>query len=92
MLIWIWLIVVFAGKPHSLPITLMMRVNLERRYLRLAPDDELLKRVSAEHVHTMAMRLESPQFMLYDLRKLLANLLVTQQLQVQRYRPASRGL
>jgi integrase len=60
------------GKPHSLPITPMMREILERRCLGLKADDQLFKGVSAEHVHSMAMRLGSPRFMLHDLRKLVA--------------------
>jgi hypothetical protein len=60
------------GKPHSLPITAMMWEILERRCLRLKPDDQLFKGVSAEHVHSMAMRLGAPRFMLHDLRKLVA--------------------
>lgn len=61
-----------SGKPHSLPITPMMREILERRCFGLAGDAELFKGVSAEHVHSMAMRLGSPRFMLHDLRKLVA--------------------
>jgi integrase len=60
------------GKPHSLPITPMMREILERRCVGLAAGDELFKGVSAEHVHSMAMRLGAPRFMLHDLRKLVA--------------------
>jgi hypothetical protein len=60
------------GKPHSLPITPMMREILERWCLGLEPDAELFKGVSAEHVHSMAMRLGAPKFMLHDLRKLVA--------------------
>lgn len=60
------------GKPHSLPITPMMREILERRCFGLEPGAELFKGVSAEHVHSMAMRLGSPRFMLHDLRKLVA--------------------
>ncbi|MDO9278261.1 MAG: integrase family protein [Polaromonas sp.] len=60
------------GKPHSLPITTLMRVILERRCLGLEPDAVLFKGVSAEHVHSMAMRLGAPRFMLHDLRKLVA--------------------
>jgi integrase len=60
------------GKPHSLPITALMRVILERQCLGLKPDDVLFKGVSAEHVHSMAMRLGAPRFMLHDLRKLVA--------------------
>jgi integrase len=60
------------GKPHSLPITPMMREILERRCLGLEAGDQLFKGVSAEHVHSMAMRLGAPRFMLHDLRKLVA--------------------
>jgi integrase len=60
------------GKPHSLPITPMMREILERRCLGLGSDGVLFKGVSAEHVHSMAMRLGAPRFMLHDLRKLVA--------------------
>ncbi len=60
------------GKPHSLPITPMMREILERRCLGLAGNAVLFKGVSAEHVHSMAIRLGAPKFMLHDLRKLAA--------------------
>ena len=60
------------GKPHSLPITSMMWVILERRCLGLEAGDLIFKGVSAEHVHSMAMRLGAPRFMLHDLRKLVA--------------------
>jgi integrase len=60
------------GKSHSLPITPVMREILERRCSGLEPDDVLFKGVSAEHVHSMAMRLGAPKFMLHDLRKLVA--------------------
>jgi len=60
------------GKPHSLPITPLMRVILERRCVGLKPDDVIFKGVSAEHIHSMAMRLGAPRFMLHDLRKLVA--------------------
>jgi hypothetical protein len=60
------------GKPHSLPITALMRVFLERRCVGLKLDDVLFKGVSAEHIHSMAMRLGAPRFMLHDLRKLVA--------------------
>jgi integrase len=60
------------GKPHSLPITPMMREILQRRCIGLNADDALFNGVSAEHVQSMAMRLGSPRFMLHDLRKLLA--------------------
>lgn len=60
------------GKPHTLPISPMMREVLERRCARLQDDADLFVGVSADHVHSMAMRLGSPRFMLHDLRKLLA--------------------
>jgi hypothetical protein len=62
------------GKPQSLPVTPMMREILERRCLGLEPDTQLFKGVSAEHVHSMAMRLGAPRFMLYDLRKIVATI------------------
>jgi hypothetical protein len=37
----------------------------------LKPDEELFKGVSAEQVHSMAMRLGSRRFTLHDLRKML---------------------
>ena len=48
------------GKPHSLPITPVMREILKRMCLGLAGDALLFKGVSAEHVHSMAMRLGAP--------------------------------
>lgn len=60
------------GKPHSLPITPRMREILERRCLGLEAEAQLFRRVSAEHVHSMAMRLGAPRFVLHDLRKLVA--------------------
>lgn len=60
------------GRPHSLPITPLMREILERRCVGLGPDDELFAGVSAEHLYNMAMRVGSPRFMLHDLRKLVA--------------------
>ncbi len=68
------------GKPHSLPVTPMMREILERRCLGLKPDDQLFKGVSAEHIHSMAMRLGAPRFMLHDLRKLVAMLVTGKQI------------
>lgn len=62
------------GKPHALPITPMMREILERQCLGLEPENELFARVSAEHIHSMAMRLGAPRFMLHDLRKLVATI------------------
>lgn len=60
------------GKPHSLPITPLMGVILERRCAGLLNEDELFKGVSAEHLSDMAARTGSPKFMLHDLRKLVA--------------------
>lgn len=60
------------GKPHSLPITPLMREILERRCKGLKDEDELFAGVSAEHLSNMAMRAGSPRFMLHDLRKLVA--------------------
>lgn len=60
------------GKPHSLPITPLMREILERRCEGLDDQDELFAGVSAEHLSGMAMRAGAPRFMLHDLRKLVA--------------------
>jgi hypothetical protein len=61
-----------TGRPHSLPITPMMREILERRSAGLSPEDQIFKGVSAEHLWTMAMRVGAPRFMLHDLRKMFA--------------------
>ena len=50
----------------------MTREILERRCAGLQADDELFAGVSAEHVSEMAVRMGAPQFMLHDLRKLVA--------------------
>lgn len=60
------------GKPHSLPVTPMMREILERRCDGLLPGDELFAGVAAAHLSKMAARVGSPAFMLHDLRKLVA--------------------
>ena len=60
------------GKPHTLPITPLMREILERRCAGLNPADELFQGVNADHLYNMAMRVGSPRFMLHDLRKMLA--------------------
>jgi len=60
------------GKPHSLPITPVMREVLERRCAGLQPEHELFKGVAAGHLSKMAARVGSPAFMLHDLRKLVA--------------------
>jgi len=61
-----------TGRPHSLPITPIMREILERRSVGLAPEDQIFKGVSAEHLWSMAMRVGAPRFMLHDLRKMFA--------------------
>ena len=61
-----------TGRPHTLPITPVMKTLLERRCAGLQDEDLLFKGVSADHLWAMAMRLGSPRFMLHDLRKLLA--------------------
>ena len=61
-----------TGRPHSLPITPLMREILERRCRGLESEDQIFKGVSAEHIYRMAMRLGAPRFMLHDLRKMLA--------------------
>ena len=61
-----------TGRPHTLPITPMMKALLVRRCDGLEPADLLFKGVSADHLWTMAMRLGAPRFMLHDLRKMLA--------------------
>jgi hypothetical protein len=61
-----------TGRPHSLPITPMMRTILERRSEGLEPEDQIFKGVSAEHIWQMAMRHGAPRFMLHDLRKMFA--------------------
>lgn len=60
------------GKPHSLPITPIMREILQRRCAGLQVEDELSEGVAAGHLSNMAARVGSPAFMLHDLRKLLA--------------------
>lgn len=61
-----------TGRPHSLPITPLMREILERRCQGLESEDQLFKGVSAEHLSKMAIRVGAPRFMLHDLRKMLA--------------------
>jgi integrase len=60
------------GKPHSLPITSLMREILERRCEGLELGEELFDGVAAGHLSKMAARVGSPAFVLHDLRKLLA--------------------
>ncbi|QIL83411.1 tyrosine-type recombinase/integrase [Diaphorobacter sp. HDW4A] len=60
------------GKPHTLPITLVMREILDRRCEESAPCEALFSGVSAGHLAQMASRAGAPTFMMHDLRKLLA--------------------
>jgi integrase len=62
------------GDPHALFVTPRMQEILMRRCAGLSPSDELFSGVSAEHVADMAHRAGAPQFMLHDLRKLLATI------------------
>lgn len=60
------------GKPHTLPITPMLREILARRCEASAPSGALFAEVSAGHLAQMATRAGSPTFTMHDLRKLLA--------------------
>lgn len=60
------------GVRHTLPITPEMETILKRRIDCSAVDHELFSGVSAEHVSQMACRKGAPNFMVHDLRKLLA--------------------
>lgn len=60
------------GKPHTLPITPVLRELLERRCTGLDQDDELFRGVAADHLAKMAARVGAPAFMLHDLRKMVA--------------------
>ena len=61
-----------TGRPHTLPITPVMKSILERRIEGLSPEDLIFRGVSADHLWEMAMRLGAPRFMLHDLRKMVA--------------------
>lgn len=61
-----------TGRPHSLPITHRLRNILDRRCSGLADNDRLFAGVAADHLSDMAERAGAPEFMLHDLRKLLA--------------------
>jgi len=61
-----------TGRPHSLPITSMLHEILHRRCKSLEADEALFAGVSGEHLAQMAERQGAPDFMLHDLRKLLA--------------------
>ncbi|MBN3791559.1 integrase family protein [Burkholderia sp. Ac-20353] len=60
-------------KPHTLPITEMMREILERRYKGLESSSRLFGEMSVDHVTEMAERAGAPAFTLHDLRKLVAS-------------------
>lgn len=62
------------GKPHSLPITPLMDEILQRRCRGLSAEESLFNGMSKEHVHSMAMRRGAPNFILHDLRKLVATI------------------
>lgn len=61
------------GVQHSLPITPAMLPILERR-LRVSDADKLFPGVALEHLAKMAVRAGAPNFMLHDLRKMLASM------------------
>jgi len=63
-----------TGKPHSLPITPVLHEILERRCHGLGEKDSLFAGVSVEHLADMAVRAGAADFMLHDLRKLLASI------------------
>ncbi|MDN7637132.1 tyrosine-type recombinase/integrase [Burkholderia cepacia] len=62
-----------SRKPHTLPVTEMMREILERRCEGLEPSSRLFEGMSVDHVTEMAERAGAPCFTLHDLRKLLAS-------------------
>jgi len=62
------------GDAHSLPITAVMRQILERRMAACEGKDKLFPDVALEHLAPMAMRAGAPDFMLHDLRKMLASI------------------
>ena len=63
-----------TGRAHSLPITPVLHEILQRRCESLDADDLLFPSVSGEHLAQMAERQGAPDFMLHDLRKLLATI------------------
>jgi integrase len=73
---WNRMVVVFPdtknGRPHTLPITSRMEPILRRRCEGAEPSKSIFAGVSAEHVAEMAVRQGAPEFMLHDLRKLVA--------------------
>lgn len=63
-----------TGRPHSLPITPIMEGILRSRCENVRAGEKLFEGISAEHVAEMAERAGAPEFMLHDLRKLLATI------------------
>ncbi|WP_301768833.1 site-specific integrase [Burkholderia aenigmatica] len=61
-------------KPHTLPITELMREVLNRRCTGLEARARLFDGVSADHVTEMAERAGAPAFSLHDLRKIFASI------------------
>lgn len=61
-----------TGRPHSLPITPVLNEILQRRCERKDVDELVFAGISTEHLADMAKRQGAPEFMLHDLRKLLA--------------------
>jgi integrase len=61
------------GKAHSLPITPLMSEILIRRCDELKSGDSLFPKISVEHLAGMAIRVGAPDFMIHDLRKMLAS-------------------
>jgi integrase len=60
------------GESHTLPITPMMREILVRRCAGLQDEQLLFEGVSLDHLAEKAIRAGAPNFMLHDLRKILA--------------------
>jgi site-specific recombinase XerD len=61
-----------TDRPHSLPVTPMMEEILRRRCGGIHGSEKLFDGVSADHVAEMAERAGAPEFMLHDLRKMVA--------------------
>jgi integrase len=63
-----------TNRPHSLPITPAMNEILQRRCRGLCGREKLFDGVSVDHVAEMAQRAGAPDFMLHDLRKMVATI------------------
>lgn len=63
-----------TGQPHSLPITPIMEEILRRRCENVDAGEKLFEGVSVAHLSEKAERAGAPEFMLHDLRKLVATL------------------